>query len=197
MWQQLTFYVSYMTWFDFQEIFSTSVGNQNYTVLSLWKFFYDPCMISRKPYMVLVWLPRIHTNHIWPIMITKNHIWTNTKSKKLYDCWPVFKREQYFPEKISFLQFFFALEDSIFLIENCRATKMFSFPLCYWLCAIEYSSYNWDRIAKKWICAANLVWNNNWKNTTLRDCDGKPLQLSNSTKNYLLLTWCVSTPFTE
>ena len=46
-------------------------------------FLYDPCMISRKSYMVLVWLPRIHTTHIWPSMITKNHIWPSTKSMKV------------------------------------------------------------------------------------------------------------------
>ena len=46
-------------------------------------FLYDSCMISRKSNMVLVWLPRIHTKHIWPSMITKNHIWPSTKSKKV------------------------------------------------------------------------------------------------------------------
>ena len=37
----------------------------------------------RKSYMVLVWVPRIHTNYIWPSIITKNHIWPSTKSKKV------------------------------------------------------------------------------------------------------------------
>ena len=67
----------------FPRNFSTSIENQNYTVFSLWNFLYDPCMISRKSYMVLVWLPRVHTNHIWPSMITKTHIWPSTKSKKV------------------------------------------------------------------------------------------------------------------
>ena len=83
MWHQPMYYVSYMTLYEIQEIFSTSMENQNYTFFSLWIFSYDPCMISRKSYMVLVWLPRIHTNHIWPGMITKNHIWPSTKSKKV------------------------------------------------------------------------------------------------------------------
>ena len=83
LWHQSMYYVSYMTLYEIQEIFSTSMENQNYTVFSLWMFLYDPCMISRKSYMVLVWLPRIHTNHIWLSMITKNHIWPSTKSKKV------------------------------------------------------------------------------------------------------------------
>ena len=83
LWHQSLYYVSYMTLYEIQEIFSTSMENQNYTVFSLWTFLYDPCMISRKSYMVLLWLPRNHTNHIWPSMITKNHIWPSTKSKKV------------------------------------------------------------------------------------------------------------------
>ena len=80
------YYVSYMTLYEIQEIFSTSMENQNYTVFSLLIFLYDPWTISRKSYMFLVWLPRIHTNYIWPSrpsMITKNHIWPSTKSKKV------------------------------------------------------------------------------------------------------------------
>ena len=83
LWHHSMYYVSYMTLYDIQEIFSTSMENQNYTIFSLWIFLYDPCMICGKSYMVLVWLPRIHTNHIWPSMITKNHIWPSTKSKKI------------------------------------------------------------------------------------------------------------------
>ena len=81
LWHWSMFYVSYMTLYDFQECFLTSIENQIYTVFSLWNFLYDPCIISRKSYMVFVWLPRIQTNHIWPGMITKNHIWPSTKSK--------------------------------------------------------------------------------------------------------------------
>ena len=83
LWHHSMYYVSYMTVYEIQEFFSTLRENQIYTVFSLWTFLDDPCMISRKPYMVLVWLPRIHTNHIWPSMITKNHIWPSTKSKRV------------------------------------------------------------------------------------------------------------------
>ena len=83
LWHQSMYYLSYMTLHDIQEIFSTSMENQNYTVFRLWFFLYDLCMISRKSYMVLVSQPRIHTNHIRPGMITRNHIWPSTKSKKV------------------------------------------------------------------------------------------------------------------
>ena len=83
LWQKSMFYVSYMTLYDFQENFSISIENQNYTIFSIWNFLHDSCLISRKSYMVLLWLLRIHTNHIWPSMITKNHIWPSTKSKKV------------------------------------------------------------------------------------------------------------------
>ena len=74
------FYVSYMTLY-FQEIFSASKENEKYTVFLLWIFFYDPCLISRKSYMILVWLLRNHTNHIWPCMITRNHIWPSITTR--------------------------------------------------------------------------------------------------------------------
>ena len=35
LWHQSMYYVSYMTFYDIQEIFSTSMENQNYTVFSL------------------------------------------------------------------------------------------------------------------------------------------------------------------
>ena len=54
LWHQSMLYMSNMTLYDFQEIFSTSMENQDYTVFSLLNFLYDPCMISRKSYMVLV-----------------------------------------------------------------------------------------------------------------------------------------------
>ena len=65
-----------------RNFFNFNGKSKLYSFYSL-NFLYDPCMISRKSYMVLVWLPRIHTNHIWPSMITKNHIWPSTKSKKV------------------------------------------------------------------------------------------------------------------
>ena len=54
-------YVSYMTLYDFQEIFSTAKENERYTVFRLsiflydpcmisWEIIYDPCMTTRKPY---------------------------------------------------------------------------------------------------------------------------------------------------
>ena len=81
LWNQSVFYVSYMTLYDFQEIFSTSKENENYTIFRLLIFFYDPCMISRKSYMILVWLLRNHTNHIWPCMNTRNHIWRSMTTR--------------------------------------------------------------------------------------------------------------------
>ena len=65
LWNQSMFYASYMTLYDFQEIFSTSKENERYTVFRLWIFLYDPCMISTKSYMILVWLLRNHTNHLY------------------------------------------------------------------------------------------------------------------------------------
>ena len=35
LWHQSMYYVSYMTLYEIQEFFSTSMKNQNYTVLSL------------------------------------------------------------------------------------------------------------------------------------------------------------------
>ena len=78
---QSMFYVSYMTLYDFQEIFWTSKENERYTVFRLWIFLYDPCMISRKSYMILVRLLRNHTNHIWTCMNTRNHIWPSMTTK--------------------------------------------------------------------------------------------------------------------
>ena len=37
--------------------------------------------------MILLWLPRNHTTHIWPSTITRNHIWPSMKSKK--DVWSI------------------------------------------------------------------------------------------------------------
>ena len=78
---QSMFYVSYMTLYDFQENFSTSKENERYTVFRLWVFLYDPCMISRKSFMILVWLLRNHANHIWTCMITGNYIWPSMTTK--------------------------------------------------------------------------------------------------------------------
>ena len=80
LWHQSMYYVSYMTLYDIQEIFSTSMENQNYTVFSLWFF----CMIP-------VWFLG---NHIWSLYdyqefiqiiydLVKNHIWPITKSTKV------------------------------------------------------------------------------------------------------------------
>ena len=78
---QSMFYLSYTTLYDFQEIFSKSKENEKYTVLRLWIFLYDPYMISRKSYMILVWQLRNHTNHIWPCMNIRNHIWPSMTTK--------------------------------------------------------------------------------------------------------------------
>ena len=81
LWNQWMFYVSYMTLYDFQEIFSTSKENERYTAFRLWIFLYDPCMISRKSYMILVWLLGNHSNHICPCMNTRNPIWPSMTTK--------------------------------------------------------------------------------------------------------------------
>ena len=93
LWPQSMFYESYMTLYDFQETFSTSIENHNYPVFSPWNVLYNSCMISRKSYIVLVWLPRIHTNHIWPSMITKNHIWPSMITKN--HIWPSTKSKKF------------------------------------------------------------------------------------------------------
>ena len=37
----------------------------------IWFFLYDPCMISGKSYLILVWLLWNHRNHIWPCLNTR------------------------------------------------------------------------------------------------------------------------------
>ena len=54
---------------------------KNIQLLGLKFFFYDPCMISRKTYKILVWLLRNHKNHKWPCMNTRNHIWPSMNIK--------------------------------------------------------------------------------------------------------------------
>ena len=75
LWHPSMFYSSYKTFYDFPRNFFNVNRKPNYTVFRPWKILYDPCMISRKSHMILVWLPRVHTNHVWPSMIAKNHIW--------------------------------------------------------------------------------------------------------------------------
>ena len=60
LWHQLLFYVSFMTLYDFQELFSTSRENKNYAVFSLWKFF-----------MILVWFLG---NLIWSLYYSQEFI---------------------------------------------------------------------------------------------------------------------------
>ena len=70
-----------LVWFH-RNIFATSIENENHTVSLHWNIFLT-CMISRKLYMILVWLKSIHRKHIWPSIITKNHIWPSNKLKKV------------------------------------------------------------------------------------------------------------------
>ena len=126
LWHQSMYYVSYMTLYEIQKLFSTSMQNQNYTVFSLWIFLYDSCMISRKSYMVLVWLPRIHTNHIWPSIITKNHIWPSTKSKKVV--WSLTREFMpYLPEHIGkvILQWFVIFRKVLYSARPLINLRMF------------------------------------------------------------------------
>ena len=83
------YYVSYMTLYDIQEIFSTSTENQNYTVFFVFELF---CMIP-------VWFLG---NHIWSlydyqefIEIIYDLVWLLRimydlvrNQRKLYDRWP-------------------------------------------------------------------------------------------------------------
>ena len=48
------------------------LGFEFFFVLSLYDFY--------KIYMILVWLLRNHTNHIWPCMTTKNCVWWATRN---------------------------------------------------------------------------------------------------------------------
>ena len=52
--KQSMFYVSHMTFYDFQEIFQQKNKMKSKQFLGF-EFFNDPCIISRKSYMVLVW----------------------------------------------------------------------------------------------------------------------------------------------
>ena len=52
------------------------ISNQEHSDWSLLRVDFIFCII-------LVWLPRNHTNHIWPSTVTKNHIWPSTKSRKV------------------------------------------------------------------------------------------------------------------
>ena len=52
------------------------ISNQEQSGWSLLRVDFIFCMI-------LVWLPRNHTNHIWPSTVTRKHIWPSTKSKKV------------------------------------------------------------------------------------------------------------------
>ena len=64
------------------KISSSSMENEVYTLFRLSNFLNDPCLTSRKSYAILVWLPRVHTNHVRPGMVTRNHIWPCMTTKK-------------------------------------------------------------------------------------------------------------------
>ena len=54
LWPKSMYYVSYMTLYDIQEFFQLQWKIKIMQFLVSECFLYDPCMISRKSYMVLV-----------------------------------------------------------------------------------------------------------------------------------------------
>ena len=152
LWHQSMYYVSYMTLYEIQEIFPTSMENQSYTVFSHWTFLYDPCMTYRKSYMVLVWLPRIHTNHIWPSMITKNHIWPSTKSKKVV--WSLTR-------EIIYIIFHFKIVFAFFRVSFSKTNKKFTkTALLKIRNGLKFSISNWNVLTKLSHCLRFSVVNN-------------------------------------
>ena len=120
LWHQSMYYVSYMTLYEIQEYFSTSMENQNYTVLLiLWIF----CMI-------LVWFLG---NHIWSlydyqelIQIIYDLVWLLRiicdlvrNQRKLYDRWP----GVFFSHFRQISQFFKGLKLDWVLCKQCRLYK--------------------------------------------------------------------------
>ena len=90
----------YLLWLHYRTIYGTSqyfichiwpcmisknfvIENENYTVFRHCNFLFERCLVSRKSYMIVVWLSRAHTNNIWPGMITKNHVWPSVTTKNL------------------------------------------------------------------------------------------------------------------